>query len=70
MQESGSHQKVVPGDVEIEGLHPFQIFQVLFRDQGDGNVEDVHLILLDEMKQEIERAFKHLEPDRIRRFLL
>ncbi len=46
-------------DVErLEGVHELQVLPC---DALQGNVVNVHLVLLDEVEQEVERAFEDLE---------
>jgi len=47
-----------PEAVQIQFLHHDDVVEVLFRDKRDRNVIDVHLILLDEVDQQIERPLE------------
>ena len=55
MRERRGHEQVLRGHVEVEGLHEREVLEVSLRDEGHGDVEDVELVLLDEVKQEVER---------------
>src|SRR5690606_8910613 len=51
------------GDVEVERGHQVEVLEVLLGDERDRDVEDVELVLLDQVKQEVERPLEHVEPD-------
>src|SRR5436190_781412 len=57
------HDEEVAGDVEVQFLHQVNRVEVLLRDDGDGNVVDVELVLPDQMLQQIERTLEVLELD-------
>ncbi len=61
MNQRRRHHDELTRDVEIQLLHQLDRLEVLFRDERDGNVVDVHLMLLDEMNQQVEWAFEVLE---------
>ena len=63
VDERGGHHKELACDVQVQLLHQMERIQVLLCDERDGNVVDVHLVLPDEVKQQIERAVEVLEPD-------
>jgi hypothetical protein len=65
MKKRGGHQKVLPGNVQVQNFHQLEIFQILLGDEGDGNVEDIQFILLDEMEQQVKRSFEPLQPEGI-----
>jgi hypothetical protein len=64
-RESRGHDEELAGDVEIQPAHHFQIRQVLLGDRGDGDVNDLHLVLLDEVQQQIEGTFEDGELDAV-----
>ena len=57
VDQSGGHVDEIGGDVYIEFFELVQVVEILLGDFGDGDVVDVHLLLADEIKQQIERAF-------------
>ncbi len=61
-QRRGHHQELA-GDVEVELLHQAEVREVLLGDQRDRDVVDVDLILLDQVDEQIERAFERLQLD-------
>jgi hypothetical protein len=58
VKEGGSHEEVLPGHIQVENFHQLEILQILFRDEGNRDIEDVQFVLLDKMEQEVEGAFK------------
>ena len=52
------HQEVLAGEVQVERARRLHVLDVLPGDEGDGNVQDVQLVLLDEREQEIERPLE------------
>ncbi len=69
MEKGGSHKKIFSGDIQIEDPHQFEILQILLRDEGNGDIGDVQFVFVDQMKEQVEGTFKHLQPDRIGRRL-
>ena len=57
VNQRGSHVDEVGGDVYVERFELVKVVEILLGDFGDGNIVDVHLLLADEIEQEIERAF-------------
>ena len=57
------HHEVLARDVEVHLLHQLDGLEVLRGDERDGDVVDVHLVLLDEVKQQIERPLEVFELD-------
>ena len=57
------HHQELAGDVEVELLHQVEVLEVLLGDQRDRDVVDVHLVLLDQMNEQIERALERLHLD-------
>ena len=56
-QRGGDHE-VLAGHFEIEHLDQAQVVEVLAGDPLDGNVVDVEFVLLDEVKQKVERPLE------------
>jgi hypothetical protein len=67
VDERRRHHQELAGDVQVELLHQVEIFEVLLGDDRNLDVVDVHLVLLDQMNQQIERTFEglHLDFDRL-----
>ncbi len=65
VDERRRHHEKFTGDIETQFGHQIQVFEVLLRDEDDRDVVDVHLVLLDEVQQQIERALEVLQADRI-----
>ena len=63
MDQRRRHDEELARDVEVELLHQLDRRKVLLRDQRDWNVMDAHLVLSDEVQQQIERSLEHLELD-------
>jgi hypothetical protein len=63
-QRRGHHQEFAH-DVQIQLLHHDDVIEVLLRDERDGNVVDVHLVLLNEVDQQIERSLELGDLDRV-----
>ena len=59
------HVDEVGRDVDIELFELVEVIEILLGDFGDGNVVDVHLLLADQIEQEIERAFVRRQIDAI-----
>jgi hypothetical protein len=57
------HHQELAGDVEVQLLHQVQVLEVLPGDDRDLDVVDVHLVLLDQMNEQIERALEGLQLD-------
>ena len=58
LDERGRHDEVFARDTQIELPHRVDVGEILLRDEGDGDVEDVDLMRLDEVEQKIERTFE------------
>ena len=67
--EDRGHHQVFGGELEPELMHHLDVIDVLARDLGDRDVEDVEVLPADQIEQQIERAFERFENDleRIRR---
>ena len=59
------HVDEVGRDVDIELFELVEVVEILLGDFGDGNIVDVHLLLADQIEQEIERAFVDRQIDSI-----
>ena len=57
------HHQELAGDVQIQLLHQLDVGEVLLGNQRDRDVVDVHLVLLDEVNQQIERPLERFELD-------
>src|SRR2546425_12491252 len=62
VREGRRHDEVLARAVEVQLGQLLEHRQVLVRDGGDGDVGDLHLVLLDEVKEEVERALEDGEP--------
>ena len=63
MSERGRHEQELPGELEVHLLHQVDVFAVLASDLDDRNVEDVHLVRADEMKEQVEGPLERGERD-------
>ena len=61
-QDRGHHQ-VFGGQLEAQVLHHADVFDVLARDLGDRDVEDVEVLAADQVQQQVERALEGIEDD-------
>src|SRR6266481_1978686 len=66
MAQRGGHHEELARHIEVELLHQIDVREVLVRDEGDRNVAHVHLVLLDEVNQQVERTLECLELDVVR----
>jgi MFS family permease len=64
--ERSRHHEIFAGQVDIEILHQHDVFDVLLADEGDGDVLDVELVLLNEVEQQIEGPLKGRNGDMVR----
>ena len=58
LDERGRHDEVFACDTQIQLPHRVDVGEILLRDEGDGDVEDVDLMRLDEVEQKIEGTFE------------
>jgi len=63
IHERRGHHEELAGDLEIELAHHLDVFDELRGELGEIDRIDVHLLLLDEIEEQIQRAFKDLEFD-------
>ena len=61
INEIRRHNDELARKVDLQFLEGLEIFQVLAGDSFEGNVVDVDLVALDQVKQEVKRAFKNLK---------
>src|SRR5947207_2833726 len=52
------HVAELPGDVDVELAQELQRRQVPLGDAGDGDVEEIELVLLHEVKEKVERTLE------------
>ncbi len=52
------HDQVLGREIELHELHHREKLQVFLGDEPDGDIEDVELVLLAEVKEQIERALE------------
>ena len=57
VNEGGGHVDEFGGDVDVEFFEFVEIVEILRGDSGDLDVVDAHLLLLDEVEQQVERTF-------------
>src|SRR3954470_750781 len=58
VRERRRHEQVLARQIEIEIPRPLEVLEVAGGEEGDRDVEDVELVLLDEREEEIERALE------------
>ena len=63
VHERGSHDEKLAGDVEVELAHDLDVLDELRSERGKVDLVDVHFLLLDEIKQQVERTLEDLEFD-------
>ncbi len=63
VDEPGRHLDEFSGVVQILGFDPFDGGQELTGDPGDGDFEDIDVLLTDEVQQQVERPLKALDVD-------
>jgi len=59
--ERSRHENEFARDFKIQILYQLDIPEILMGDPGDGNIIDVHLFLLDQIQQEIERPVEYIQ---------
>ncbi len=65
MGQRRSHDEILTCKIDIQILHQIEVLDVLLADERNGNIGNVELVLLNQMKQEIERPFEGRERDMI-----
>ncbi len=66
VDEGRRHHEELSRDVEIQLLHQRDEAEVLLGDERDGDVVDVHLVLANEVDQQVERPLERIELDPVR----
>ena len=59
--ERGGHHEKLAGDLKVELAHQVNVGDELRGEFGEVDLVNVHLLLFDEIKEQVERAFKDLE---------
>ena len=70
IHERRGHDKEFAGDLQIELAHEVNVFDELRGEPREVDLINVHLLLFDEVKEQIERAFEDLELDFVFRHAL
>src|SRR5690606_13486845 len=70
VEQGGGEEEELRGHLEVHLLHEADVGQVLIGDLRDRHLGDIQLVALDEVEQEIERAFEAVEADRDRHALV
>src|SRR5262249_46656514 len=60
-RERRRHDQVLAGVVEIELADALDQREILIRNRGDRDVGDLDLVLLDQVQEQVERAFEEVE---------
>ena len=63
LRQHRRHREVLGRELEPELLHQVDVFHVLPRDRGDGDIDDVEVLALDQVEKQVERPFERLEKD-------
>jgi hypothetical protein len=63
LDEHRRHQQVLGGQLEVVLADLIDVGQVLARDVGQRDVEDVEVLLADQVEQQVERALEGVEED-------
>ena len=63
LHERRGHDEELPRELDVEFAHGLDVVEELVRDARDGDVEDVHLVPLDEVEEQVERAVEGIERD-------
>ena len=58
LDERGRDEQELGGDVEVEGLHPLDLDEVLVDDRAQRDLEQLDFAAQDEVEQEVERALE------------
>ena len=61
VDEIGRHHDKLAGHIDVQDFEGADVFEILFRDPLNGNGMNVHLVLFDQVKEEIQGAFEDLE---------
>jgi hypothetical protein len=60
MRQSRRHEEKVPDIVDVEQLHPLDVRQILFSDQGDRDVVNIDFVFFNQMDKKVHGAFEHI----------
>src|SRR5205823_299385 len=63
LHERAGHHDEVADALHVEDRHDVEVVLELLEDARDGDVADVHLVALDEVQQQVERAAERVEID-------
>jgi hypothetical protein len=63
MNQCGSNQQKLPGNIEIELLHLINNLQILLGDFHNPDIVDIHFMAFDQMEKEIKGAGKIIQTD-------
>ena len=55
------HDQIFPRQFQVQFLHQLHDVHVLPGDFSNGDIVNIHLVLLDEMEQEVQRPLKHIQ---------
>jgi hypothetical protein len=61
IHERGGHDQELAGHLEVQQPHGLDVLDKLARQARQVDLVNVHLLLLDQVKEQVERAFKDLE---------
>src|SRR5205814_656525 len=63
VHECRGHHEKLAGDFEVELAHDLDVFDELRGERGEVDLVNVHLLLLDQIKQQVEWTFEDFEFD-------
>ena len=65
------HEQILARQLELQLVHHFDVLHVLFRDFGDGDIENVDVLVANQVQKQVQRALESLEEDlqRVRRYI-
>ena len=63
LHQRRGHDQEVAGELDVELVETLEMLEELVGDRRDGDVENVHLVLLDEVEEQVERAVEGVERD-------
>jgi hypothetical protein len=61
VNQVGRHHDKLARHLDVQRLEGLHELQILLGDPFEGNVVDIHLVPFDQIKKQIQRAFKNLE---------
>src|SRR5262249_30086642 len=65
LHERRRSDEEITGALHVDQFDEPKVFEKLLSDLGDGNIDDVYLVALDEIEQQIKRAAEGVEIDRV-----